>query len=150
VTLEDMDGTVEVTIFPEPYRVAAEHLRSRDPLLVRGRLDDSDKGRVVLADDVRPLEQALANAAGRAAAASREPNALRIRVRAGDDPTTPMAAVRQACAEHPGPVPVFLHLLLPAQEVVVRSRGLAVDPSAELLGKLEALLGPAATMVEHA
>jgi DNA polymerase-3 subunit alpha len=149
VTLEDMDGTVEVTIFPEPYRAAAEQLRSRDPLLIRGRLDDSDKGRVVLADDVRPLEQVLSAAAGRVGAA-REPNALRIRVRPGDDPAGPMAAVRQACAEHPGSVPVFLHLMLPAQEVVVRSRGLAVDAGPELLGKLEALLGPAATMVEHA
>jgi DNA polymerase-3 subunit alpha len=150
VTLEDMDGTVEVTIFPEPYRAAAEHLRSRDPLLIRGRLDDSDKGRVVLADDVRPLERALADAAGRAGGPGREPNALRIRLRPGDDPSGPMAAVRQACAEHPGSVPVFLHLILPAQEVVVRSRGLAVDAGPELLGKLEALLGPAATMVEHA
>src|SRR5204863_337041 len=32
-TLEDMDGTVEVTVFPEPYRAAAACLHSREPLL---------------------------------------------------------------------------------------------------------------------
>jgi DNA polymerase-3 subunit alpha len=150
VTLEDMDGTVEITVFPEPYRAAAEYLRSREPLLIRGRLDDSDKGRLVLADDVRPLERALGDAAGRAGSPGIEPNALRIRIRPGDDSTAAMAAVRQACAEHPGPVPVFVHVLLPAQEVVVRSRGLTVNPCPELLGKLDALLGPTAVTVEHA
>src|SRR2546421_6147592 len=59
VTLEDMVGTVEITVFPEPFKAAAEHLRGRQPVLVRGRIDDADKGRVVLADDIRPLEAAL-------------------------------------------------------------------------------------------
>src|SRR5205823_12154286 len=57
VTLEDMAGTVEVTVFPEPFKVAAPYLRSREPLVVRGRVDDGDKGRVILAEDVRLLEQ---------------------------------------------------------------------------------------------
>ncbi len=149
LTLEDMNGTVEVTIFPEPFRAAAELLRSREPLLIRGRIDDSDKGRVVLADDVRPLEQALGNGPARAGGGG-EPNALRIRLPAGADPAMAVAAVKRLCAEHPGSVPVFVHLLLPAQEVVVRSRGLAVDPGPALIGKLEALLGPATTIVDHA
>ena len=85
VTLEDMDGTVEVTVFPEPYKAAAALRSGASPLLVRGRVDDGDKGRVVLAEEVRLLEQALA-AAGRAAqrrAARR--TRCRIRVRAGED-----------------------------------------------------------------
>src|SRR2546422_9128577 len=64
-TLEDMDGTVEVTGFPEPYKAAAACLSSREALLVRGRVDDGEKGRVVLADDIRPLEEALAENGGR-------------------------------------------------------------------------------------
>src|SRR5205809_552374 len=38
-TIEDTDGTVDITIFPEPFKAAATHLRSRDALLVRGRVD---------------------------------------------------------------------------------------------------------------
>jgi DNA polymerase-3 subunit alpha len=150
LTLEDMDGTVEVTVFPEPFKAAVEHLRSGEPLLVRGRIDDSDKGRVVLAEDVRPLEQALSGGAARSPAGG-EPNALRIRLRPGADPVPAMATVKDACRQHPGPVPVFLHLLLPAQEVVIRvDRSLSVDPSPGLLAKLEALLGPAAATIEYA
>lgn len=148
VTLEDIDGTVEVTVFPEPFKVAAESLHAREPLLIRGRIDDSDKGRVVLAEDIRPLERALAN--GGPVAAPGEPTTLRVRIGAAEDPPARLAAARQLCAEHPGRVPVFIHLLLPSHEVVVRSRGLTVDPSPALLAKLGALLGPAAATVEHA
>jgi DNA polymerase-3 subunit alpha len=148
-TLEDMNGTVEVTVFPEPFKAAAEHLRSREPLLIRGRLDDSDRGRVVLAEDVRPLAQALDEVTARGAPAG-EPHALRIRLHPGEDVTQVMGAVKALCAGYRGLVPVFLHVLLPEQEVVVRARALAVNPSPELLQKLDELLGPAATTVQHA
>src|SRR5207245_1292857 len=39
VTLEDMAGTVEVTVFPEPFKAAAPFLRSREPPVVRARVD---------------------------------------------------------------------------------------------------------------
>src|SRR5216117_3617321 len=145
-TLEDMDGTVEVTVFPEPYKATAACLSSREALLVRGRVDDGEKGRVVLADDIRPLEEALAENGGRHRVAAGEPNACRIRlaVAPGEDPGVALAAVRKICGEHPGRVPVFLHLLLDAQEVVVRARGLSVDGSKELVAEGETALGAGA------
>ena len=62
VTLELVDGTVPVTVFPEPYRSCVSALRHRGPVLVRGRTDDSDKGRVVLAEEIKPLDDATAGA----------------------------------------------------------------------------------------
>ena len=150
-TLEDMDGTVEITVFPEPFKSAAACLRSGEAVLVRGRVDDGDKGRVVLAEDVRLLEQALADYGSRPkTGGAREPNACRIRVTPGEDPSAALAAVRQLCGEHPGRVPVFLHLVLGAQEVVVRTRGLSVDGSRELVADGETLLGPGAISVDYA
>ena len=151
-TLEDMDGTVEVTVFPEPFRAAAACLRSGEAVLVRGRVDDGDKGRVVLAEDVRPLEQALAESGARPrnGAASGDPSACRIRVAPGEDPSVALAAVRQLCGGHPGRVPVFLHLVLGAQEVVVRTRSLSVDGSQELVAEGETILGRGAVSVDYA
>jgi DNA polymerase-3 subunit alpha len=147
-TLEDMDGTVEVTVFPEPFRAAAACLRAREPVLVRGRVDDGDKGRVILAEDVRLLDGALAGGArGRNGG---EPNACRVRVPATGDAAATLAAVRQALEAHPGGVPVFLHLLTPGQEVVVRARNVSVEPGPDLIARLEALLGAGAVTVEHA
>jgi DNA polymerase-3 subunit alpha len=149
LTLEDMAGTVEVTVFPEPYKVAAPFLRSRDPVVVRGRVDDGDKGRVVLAEEVRLLEQSLAAGGGRPRNGG-EPSACRVRVRTGEDTTERLAAVRRLCEEHPGGVPVFVHVLLSSTEVVVRARGVSVDASKDLVGKLEALLGAGTAVIDYA
>jgi DNA polymerase III subunit alpha len=149
VTLEDMTGTVEVTVFPEPFKAAAPFLRGREPLVVRGRVDDGDKGRVVLADDVRLLEQSL-GAAGVRPKTGGEASACRIRVRADGDPAGRLSALRKLCEEHPGGVPVFVHVIVPGLEVVVRARGVSVDATATLMGKVQALLGPAALTIDYA
>jgi hypothetical protein len=148
VTLEDMTGTIEVTVFPEPFKAAAPFLRGRAPIVVRGRVDDGDKGRVVLAEDARLLEQSL-GAAARPRGGG-EPTACRIRVRLDGDPAARLAALRRLCEEHPGGVPVFVHVLTPGLEVVVRSRGVSVDGSAALTSKVDALLGAAALSIDYA
>jgi DNA polymerase-3 subunit alpha len=148
-TLEDMTGTVEVTVFPEPFKAAAPFLRGREPVVVRGRVDDGDKGRVVLAEDVRLLEQSL-GATGARPKSGGEASACRIRVRGDGDPAARLAALRKLCEEHPGGVPVFVHVLVPGLEVVVRSRGVSVDAGAALAGKVETLLGGPALTVDYA
>jgi DNA polymerase-3 subunit alpha len=148
LTLEDMAGTVEVTVFPEPYKAAAPYLRGREPVVVRGRVDDGDKGRVVLAEEVRLLEQALAG--GGRPRNEGEATACRLRVPVSDDSVGRMAALRRLCAEYPGGVPVFVHLLLPTTEVVVRARGVSVDVTTDLVARLEELLGAGATAIDHA
>jgi len=149
VTLEDTEGTIEVTIFPEPFKAAAEQLRSRQPLWLKGRIDDGDKGRGVLAEDVRLLETVLGESGGAPTSAG-EPNALRVRVVPGADARATVAAVREICAAHRGRVPLFLHVVLASEEVVVRARGLLVDASAELTERLGALLEPTAITIEYA
>ena len=149
LTLEDMAGTVEVTVFPEPYKAAAPYLRGRDPVVVRGRVDDGDKGRVVLAEEVRLLEQSLAGGAGRARNGG-EATACRLRVPGGDDSAERIAALRRLCEEYPGGVPVFVHVLLPTTEVVVRARGVSVEATPDLVARLEELLGAGAATIDHA
>jgi len=148
LTLEDMTGTVEVTVFPEPYKVAAPYLRARDPLVVRGRVGDGDKGRVVLAEDIRLLEQSLTG--GTRTRNGGEATACRVRLRAGVDSAERLASLRRLCDEHPGAVPVFVHVLLPTTEVVVRARGVSVDATKELVAKLDELLGAGATAIDYA
>ena len=47
-------------------------------------------------------------------------------------------------------MPLFLHLLVDAQEVVVRARGLSVDASPELVARAETILGQGTVTVEYA
>jgi DNA polymerase-3 subunit alpha len=151
-TLEDIEGTVEVTVFPEPFKTAAPALRSGQPVIVRGRIDDSDKGRVVLAEDVRLLETALGESGARSGngGGNGTPGACRLRVPARDGIEDTLTALRRVCAEHTGSVPLFVHVLLPATEVVVRARPFAVDASPAFVAKVHALLGEHALVLEHA
>ncbi|HKA24405.1 MAG TPA: DNA polymerase III subunit alpha, partial [Candidatus Eisenbacteria bacterium] len=167
-TLELVDGSVPLTVFPEPYRACSVALRHRAPVLVRGRIDDSDKGRVVLVEEVKPLDDATiaavrANGNGSAGASHGEPGSVangsgreamahtcRVKVRPGPTGADQMlSAVRQICEAHPGSTPLFVHVLLAEQEVVVRAKGFTVEPAAELVAKVEALLGPGSILVEY-
>jgi DNA polymerase III subunit alpha len=157
-TLELVDGSIPLTIFPEPYRSCAGALRHKGPVIVRGRADDSDKGRVVLAEEIKPLEEAMGNLApagnghgtgtGNGGASA---HACRIRVSAAAESLPELlAAVKAACREHEGRTPLFLHVLLPEQEVVLRIKELAVDPAPDLVTKVEGLLGAGSILVEYA
>jgi DNA polymerase-3 subunit alpha len=148
LTLEDMEGTVEVTVFPEPFKAAASRLRAREPVLIRGRLDESDKGRVVLAEEVRALEEVLREPVPRGEG-SAAPHACRLRV-PGERATAVLAALARLCAEHAGPVPLFVHVLLAEQEVVLRSRLFSVSGAPPFAAAVEALLGRGAVAVDHA
>ena len=61
-----------------------------------------------------------------------------------------LASVRSICEAHPGPTPVFVHVLLADQEVVVRAKGLSVAADPALVAKVESLLGPGSILVEYA
>src|SRR5215470_6298392 len=152
-TLELVDGSVP--------------LRHRGPVLVRGRVDDSDKGRVVLAEEVKPLDDAMIAAAratenggadngGRSngsdgGAAMAPAHTCRVRVRPGaGSPDEMLASVRRICESHPGSTPLFLHVLLADQEVVVRAKGLSVAAAPDLVAKVESLLGPGSILLEYA
>jgi DNA polymerase III subunit alpha len=149
-TLELVDGSVPITVFPEPYRSCAGALRHKGPVIVRGRTDDSDKGRVVLAEEIKPLEEAVE---GGSVAGDRDGGALACRIRvsaAAEALADLLASVKAACRAHEGRTPLFLHVLLPAQEVVLRVKELAVDPGPGLVTKVEGLLGAGSILVEYA
>ncbi len=150
-TLELVDGSVPLTIFPEPYRSCAGALRHKGPVIVRGRTDDSDKGRVVLVEEIKPLEEAVGDANENGGGNGSGAHACRIRVSAAAEALPDLlASVKAACREHEGRTPLFLHVLLPEQEVVLRVKELGVDPAPGLVTKVEGLLGPGSILVEYA
>ena len=76
--------------------------------------------------------------------------ACRIRIAASGDADALFAGVRGICCAHPGRTPLFVHVLLPEQEVVIRVKGLSVAPAPEMAAEIEALLGSGTMLVEYA
>ena len=161
-SLDAVDGAVALTIFPEALKTCGGALRAPGPVLVKGRIDETDKGRVVLVEEVTPLEEALLSNGGyrgngrgdgNGGDGVRHAHACRIRMRAGESggpETAVLGALRAACDEHRGGTPLFVHVLLAEQEVVLKAAPLAVEPGPELIAKVERLLGPGSIIVEYA
>jgi DNA polymerase-3 subunit alpha len=131
-TLEDMDGALEVTIFPETFRQSAACLRAGAPVLVRGKVEGGTATRKLLAEDIRPL--------GEVEAAVALPARCQVHVgtAAGADA---LRTLRAICDEHPGPVPLHVHVQVDDGEVVVRSRAVTIRPSPAFVAAVEGLLG---------
>jgi len=139
-TLEDMDGSVELTVFPETFRQSGGHLRSGVPLLVRGRVEGGNAARKLLAEDIRPLIDDAEESPERAAEG--------CRVRVGPGNPEILRALRALCERYPGAFPLQLLLTVDRADVVVRSRTVSVDASPALVAAIEELLGPGSVTVE--
>ena len=127
--LEDLDGAIEVTVFP---RVLMDHgMKLVDDAIVsvKGRLDKKDEGRVgFMAQDVQVVEGLDA--------ASGPP--LKLRVPASSLTELKIHQIRKILREHPGPSPVYLHI---GQGKVLRlSEEFNVDLDL-VVGELRILLG---------
>ena len=93
--------------------------------------------------------QGNGNGAGNGPGASAHSCRIRVSAAAESLPDL-LASVKAACREHEGRTPLFLHVLLPEQEVVLRVKELAVEPAPDLVTKVEGLLGPGSILVEYA
>jgi DNA polymerase-3 subunit alpha len=140
-TLEDVEGSIEVTVFPEAFRQAATLLRGSQPILVRGKLEGEPVSRKLLAEEIRPLPADEAPATARP-----EPRACRITLHGAE--SQPLSALREACAAHQGSVPLLLHIAVEGSEIVLRCRRLGVRPTPDFLAAVGEILGPDRVVLE--
>ncbi|MGA1479968.1 MAG: DNA polymerase III subunit alpha, partial [Candidatus Nanopelagicales bacterium] len=133
VTLEDLDGAVEVMIFPQTYAAAGTLLAEDAVLLVRGRIDrpDEDAARIVAMEITQPdVSEAPAGP-------------VRLSLPAARCVPPVVERLKEILAAHPGTTEVHLHLAASGRTTVMRlDDRLRVTPSPALYGDLKALLGP--------
>ena len=58
VTIEDMHGSVEATVFSSVYRLVSDQLFEDNPVLIQGRVQKEEKSAKVIADTVIPIDKA--------------------------------------------------------------------------------------------
>jgi DNA polymerase-3 subunit alpha len=121
VTIEDLTGSVEVTVFSDIYTSAVSLLKSDDPLLIDGKLERSEKGAKILvrghsegasewqqrqrgpAGDIRPLLDV------------RDQTTKRVVLTLRMDETQPeqLEPLKEIIQRHQGNVPVEIQFLIP-------------------------------------
>ena len=134
VTLEDLEGSVEVMVFPQSYQQASTLLVEDSVLIVRAKVDRSDDdGLRVVAMEVSSPD--LSEAAS---------GPVRLTMPANRCIPPLVERLKEVLAGHPGTTEVHLHLTGGAKTTVLRlDDKLRVTPSPSLYGDLKALLGPA-------
>ncbi len=134
VTLEDLEGTVDILVFPQSYASAGPMLVDDAVLIVRARVDRSDEDgvRAIAMEVTQPdLTEAAVGPVRLSLAASRCIPPLVDRL-------------KDLLSAHPGTTEVHLHLTGGATVSVLRlDDRFRVTPSPSLYGDLKALLGPA-------
>jgi DNA polymerase-3 subunit alpha len=132
-TLEDLEGTVEVVVFPEVYARHRSLLDEGAALLLTGNVEVAEEGRRLVAESLLPLDQAEEKRA----------KEMVIALSAQGLEEATVERVKGLLKDRPGPCPVYLEVTRPrAFRATLKAGGsLRVSPSRELTLALEDLLG---------
>jgi DNA polymerase-3 subunit alpha len=157
VRLEDETGSVEAVVFPKTYADSKASISVDALVLVRGRLEERDGERKLLAEQIvaltdvsaaeyrRLLSQAAKKGPAKAAALTADRSEVRIVVPSVMRPSM-AAELKRLMGEHPGPRKV----VLVARGGDGRETGIATNLSialaSDLIVKLEAILGRGAVL----
>ncbi len=133
VTIEDLEGAVEVMFFGETYLAYSTALAEDQVITL--------KGRVRRRDDQMQL-QAMEVSLPDTSAVADTPVLVTVPHTRCVEPV--MVRLREVLATHPGPAEVHVSVAEPGKRTVVRAGdALRVEKSPALFGDLKALLGPA-------
>ncbi len=132
--LEDMDGSVEVVVFPELYTRSQTIFMEEPPVLVTGRLE-TDEFRVrILCSELVPISEARQSRT--------ESVAIRLPVSGVTEDL--VERLKGVLRENRGDCPVYLELSTPGEYTLTlkTDEAFTAKPSRRMVSSVEALLGP--------
>ncbi len=131
--LEDMNGSVDVLCFAEPYRRLAERLKLTVPVLIKGgvRVEEGSNPKVMIGD-ITPLEDAQ----------PKLPTHLRIKVALETASHTTIDDLQALCRERKGEARVLFDLERRGDfTAVMEAEGYNVLPDRAFINRVEELCG---------
>ena len=134
ITLEDLTGTVDVTLFPDAFQLASPYIDSQEPLIIEGRVENDDeraKAKVV-ATTVMSLKEATGKMVSRVVF-SLNHNVLTA---------SKLNHLQSILSRYRGNCPGYVSLRKDDCEMLLSlSRNYCVEPSTELVQEVDALFG---------
>ncbi|MDD4980614.1 MAG: DNA polymerase III subunit alpha [Candidatus Omnitrophica bacterium] len=128
--LEDLDGAVEVLVFPAAFMKSAKYIQPNTVVMVRGRLNLKEDTPKIIANDLFPMDEVYKLISS-------------VNINLSGIRENLFESLKELLAQHSGRVPIYLHLDTPAKSRIhlVVGEGLYVLPSEQLIGDIESLLG---------
>jgi DNA polymerase-3 subunit alpha len=133
VTLEDLDGTVEVLVFPKTYVKAAEIVKPDAMIFIKGTANLRENTPKIIANEISALE----------AVRQKYTKAILIKIVMAGLEKTALEHLKRVLARYPGSIPVYLNFIKPdgKNSTVAIDKGMAVDPHEGLVKDIEKIFG---------
>jgi DNA polymerase-3 subunit alpha len=141
VTLEDLQGSVEVITFPSVYQESASLLSTEEPILVTGKVKADEEAPRLTAEKIIPLEKAKETLA----------RSIHITLTVAELSEGRLEKLRRLLSGAPGNSRAFLHVVIPHQSETVISLpdDFCVGPSDILFEELGMLFGRQVATLEY-
>ncbi|MCM8795416.1 MAG: DNA polymerase III subunit alpha [Candidatus Omnitrophica bacterium] len=128
--LEDLDGAVEVLVFPVTYQKISRYILPNTVVMIKGRLNLREETPKVIANDLFPIDEVY-----------KLINAININLTGIRENL--FASLKELLVSSYGKVPIYLHLDTPNKSRIqlVVGEAFYVSPSEKLIQDIESLLG---------
>lgn len=129
LTLEDLEGTIEVLLFPDIFKRYSEDLFNDSPLIITGDIDKAENGLKIKAKRIETLSN-LSN---------REKNNRKVEVRLPSEglKEEDLVLLKEILLKFPGNSPVFLRIRFNMKESLIAVGNIKVAPSNSFISEIE-------------
>lgn len=134
VTLEDLAGSIELTIFSDLYRNVAPLLKSEKPLLIKGKLTiEGETKRNIIVNEIIPLEEAGVALSGD----------IHVKCVISKIGAETIEKLQTIVKNNPGKSQVFIHIIIPdsSETVISLGKNYGINPSQLCISEIESVLG---------
>jgi DNA polymerase-3 subunit alpha len=132
VTLEDLEGSIDLLVFPKAYKTCGAHLVKDAILFFKGNLDKKEQDPKLLVNEVTPIAEVH----------KKFMRSICLKVASGAQDET-LKRLQEILQKHPGNIPVYLEFKegdKPRSQLLV-DRSLYVKPDEILVQSLQEVLG---------
>lgn len=138
ITLEDPEDNVEVVVFPEIYRHSLKFLQKDTPLLVKGRLDKTEKGTKIVSDEIINL----------AIKETEKNHKLEINIDCSSSKKIDLHKLKSLImSKSKGTCPIYFRVLL-NDTVTLIATDIRILPDAQTLNMIEEIAGKGAVIYQ--
>ncbi|PIU42351.1 MAG: DNA polymerase III subunit alpha [Candidatus Omnitrophica bacterium CG07_land_8_20_14_0_80_42_15] len=133
IGFEDLDGTVEVLVFPSAYPNLAKHIKMDAILFIKGRLNMREEEPKIIASEMVPIDEVR----------EKLTKAVYINLVSTGLEKDILETLKGILAKYPGELPVYLGFLRPDKKVteILLGADFRVAPAEKLVTDIEELLG---------
>lgn len=133
VTLEDLNGALDMLVFPKTFKDYGQHLAKDAILFFKGNVDKKDVTPKLLVNEIVPFDQAH----------KRFLRSIALKLHSSNHNEELLSKIQPILTQYPGPCPVYLEFFENEQlcSQILVDRTLYVSADQDLITSLEELLG---------